>query len=157
MRIRGGFVSNSSSCSFILVLPENKADLDRKSFFIDWFGLKNLTDHEVKRIQQAMRNILTERSEKDNYALIIRYVGQLIDTDGWMKNNQPETYDEYHSATTELLNLLMGGSDLLFMEIGDSYEYEGTELGDPRLEEDLSNEKTASKIFTEHSFVFNNR
>ena len=71
MKQREGFVSNSSSCSFILVLPEDRKVLEYKRQFWDWFGLKEITSDEAESLRRAVLETLEERPEKESLSLLI--------------------------------------------------------------------------------------
>lgn len=167
MKVRNGFVSNSSSCSFMLVLPENRSILEGKRSFWEWFGLENTTQEEKEVIHRAVNKILEKRSQKDNLYLVLEYLGNLVNSLRWIKYQAEDPrdssyslrdYEEYKQTLEELVEAFKRNNDgILFMEVGNSCEYEGTDIGNSFLEEDLSLEDRAKKIFTKNSFVFNNR
>lgn len=168
MRVRNGFVSNSSSCSFMLVMPEDKNIIEGKRSFWDWFGLENTTLEEKEEIHRAVMKLIESRSQEDNLYLVIEYLGNLISSLGWIKHQAEDPndytysirdYDDYRQELKELVEAFKKDNDrILFMEVGNSREYDtDTYIRNSILEEDLSIEDRAKKIFTRNSFVFNNR
>lgn len=170
MRLRNGFVSNSSSCSFIFVLPKHRELLSTKSTFEEYFGLKSIYDHEIEDLRDAVWTLYNEEHSimDSNYRLLIEYLGKLSSEEGWIKNRAEdprdfcytlEDYKRYANDLKQLLFLLKTrGEDLLFMEVGDSCEYQhDSYIKNSLLVEDLSHEERAKKMITENCFIFNNR
>lgn len=170
MKLRNGFVSNSSSCSFILVLPEDKEILSKKRAFSSYFGLDSMFEEETEKLRRAIVKIYEEGADcplDSNYGLVVRYIGEMVSRDGWIKTRaedprdfsySPKDYEEYKKEMNELLSLLQDrGKDLLFMEVGDSYEYQEPYLNDSLMIEDLSIESRAKKMITKNCYIFNNR
>lgn len=167
MKQREGFVSNSSSCSFILVLPEDRKVLEYKRQFRDWFGLKEITSDEAESLRRAVLEILEERPEKESLSLLIRCVGDLMGLKGWVlyrakeSKNPSYTMEGYEKLCSEIESILelikTDCNRLLFMEVGNSCEYAYTHISNDVLAEDLSIEDRAVKIMTKNCFIFNNR
>ena len=166
MKQREGFVSNSSSCSFILVLPEDRKVLEHKRQFWDWFGLKEITSDEAESLRRAVLETLEERPEKESLSLLIRCVGDLIGSEGWVlyhakESKNPsyamENYEKLCSEIESILELIKTDCNrLLFMEVGNSCGYASTHISNDVLAEDLSIEDRAVKIMTKNCFIFNN-
>lgn len=173
MKTRTGFVSNSSSCSFILILPEDEKVLTQKRAFMEYFGIKNMTQEESEKLRKAVNDTIEEDKKissllESNYKLLVSYLGDLAGQDGWLKYNAEdprdysysmEDYKRYKKDMEELLYLLKAfGNRLLFLEIGDSCEFTdsaipcGSSLG-----EDLSLESRATEMITKNCYIFNNR
>lgn len=167
MKERLGFVSNSSSCSFILVLPENREILDKDSTFRDWFKLESVLPEEIAPLREAVKETLERRTDMENLSLVIRYIGELIAEEGWIlyraKDPSDSTWNmaDYEALKEDMDELLVLIRDkvmsLLFMEVGNSWEYDETRIRNGILQEDLGIEDRAKKVFKDHCYIFNNR
>lgn len=166
MKERLGFVSNSSSCSFILVLPENREILDKDSTFRDWFKLESVFPEEIAPLREAVKETLERRTDMENLSLVIRYIGELIAEEGWVlyhaKDPSDSTWNmaDYEALKKDIDELLVLIRDkvmsLLFMEVGNSWEYDETRIRNEVLQEDLGIEDRAKKVFKDHCYIFNN-
>lgn len=166
MKERLGFVSNSSSCSFILVLPENREILVKDSTFRDWFKLESVLPEEIAPLREAVNETLERRTDMENLSLVIRYIGELIAEEGWVLYHAKDPSDstwsmaDYEALKKDMDELLVLIRDkvmsLLFMEVGNSWEYDETRIRNEVLQEDLGIEDRAKKVFKDHCYIFNN-
>jgi hypothetical protein len=100
MKIRNGFVSNSSSSSFVIV--SSKENFDK---------IYNDADENVKALIDEIR--ITERSICDNDMIVL----------GWMNimDNSPwDDYDDYVLVDNFLSKLKINKKECFALAIGDS-------------------------------------
>ena len=157
-RNRYGFVSNSSSCSFIMRIPEDSSVLEFKNRFQEWFGIK-YNDPWLTRIMRGVRSSL-EEDEKDRYRKLLQYLNDVLSSEDWDYAEYTEVEESMSEEAKTFLKWMMDDwKKLLYIEIGNSCEYGQTpdEInGDWELVEELGSISTAPEKVTKNCLIFNN-
>lgn len=150
MKVRNGFVSNSSSCSYILELPDDRSKLYEEEGFKRWFGIKGLTPTEETTVFQAVVEAMKKTPDLDNWCTLIEYLGNMI-------SYTAVDDDSNREEIRGLIDLfLKTKGNLFYAEIGNSIEYTRTRIPDYSLIDRLGSIYEGKKVFTEHAHVYDN-
>ena len=79
MKVRNGFVSNSSSSSYVILLPEefnvNEIDLTKFDFESDWYEDEEIDFDDIK---QTLNDLITDKEiwqeDSTNYYYVLKIV-----------------------------------------------------------------------------------
>lgn len=148
MKERRGFVSNSSSCSFILDLSE----YDKSVPLSDWFSFKNLSEDEKSFLCSFIEYLPEGKKEAEKILSDRKAI-----TSDWEKTaeeNEDFPIDVREEEKREALKRIFNGNLKVF-EAGNLNMYHCFSLPS-ELEEKLSILDTAETIFTRHTIVFSN-
>ena len=148
MKERRGFVSNSSSCSFIL----DFSAYDKSVSLSDWFALKNLSEDEESFLCSFIEALPEGKKEAEK----ILSDREAITSD-WQETAEDDEdflIDVREDEKREALRKILNGSLKVF-EAGNLNMYHCYSIP-AELEEKLSTVEKAEKIFTKHAIVFSN-
>lgn len=148
MKERRGFVSNSSSCSFIL----DFSAYDKSISLSDWFSFKNLSEDEKSFLCSFIEALPEGKKEAEKILSDRKAV-----TSDWQKTAEEDEnflIDVREDEKREALRKILNGSLKVF-EAGNLNMYHCYSIP-TELEEKLSTVEKAEKIFTKHAIVFSN-
>ena len=148
MKERNGFVSNSSSCSFIL----DFSAYDKSISLSDWFSFKNLSEDEKSFLCSFIEALPEGKKEAEK----ILFDREVITSD-WQETAEDDEdffIDAREYEKREALRKILNGSLKVF-EAGNLNMYHCYPIPS-ELEEKLSILDKAEKIFTKHAIVFSN-
>lgn len=148
MKERRGFVSNSSSCSFIL----DFSGYDKSVSLSDWFSLENLSEDEKSFLCSFIEALPEGKKEAEKILSDRKAV-----TSDWRETAEDDEsflIDVREDEKREELKRILNGNLKVF-EAGNLNMYHCYPIPS-ELEEKLSTMDKAEKIFTKHAIVFSN-
>ena len=162
MKLREGFVSNSSSCSYILKMPDDATVFCDLKRFKEYFGL-NLNDEESEILRQV---VIKKKNQSQNvlFRTLIAFLNDaLSEYEGWYSSYDGEDvlFNEEKGEDTEALRFMFREMQdnwwrLLYLEIGNSCEWSPNCIEDEILMEKMGNIYTAKGIISKNGYVINN-
>lgn len=158
MKVREGFVSNSSSCSYILVLPKNGKEL-KKEEYRDYFSFFEFEDD----LTEVFSEVIEENDRKSLDKLIASCRDELEYMEDCLKSESFRSlwkyYEEEAGKQRRILELYREDpTRLVTFEVGNSNMYEDNpeSLKNGILEELLSSPR-GENLFHKNVFMINNR
>ena len=121
MRVRCGFVSNSSSSSFVLAVPKQKLSIGE---VIDWYGI---TDKYGQEAQSYLAIKIWDFLHRKKYSDASEYFASELDEDNirWRRETGYGDHDDsYYDAIRRNMTEY---SDHMIIEVsnsGDTYDYD---------------------------------
>lgn len=158
MKVRNGFVSNSSSCSYILVLPRDGREL-KKEEYREYFSFSEF--------ENELTDVVSEVIQKNDRQTVDKIISSCRDELEYMedclKSESFKSLWKYYETESRkqrrILELYREDPvRLVTFEVGDSnmYTYNPESLINGILEEILSSSK-GENLFHKNVFMINNR